>query len=461
MAETTEETPPVSAPPSRYALLPTVKSVGGGVALTLLTIGAVQIVSAFWFRIPQPSSPYLLAVVAAALLGGMRSGLISALIVFAFSAYITHEPGNHHLLVFSPEQTTRLALFGVTAPAMAILVGVLRRRNDDLLRETVRREIATERAAERAKAAARQAQADLDRERRIAVTLQSALLSPLPAETAFAGVGIGCCYEAAWNEAEVGGDFYDVFALDNQRIAVVVGDVSGKGLAAAAKTAEVKYTLRAVLYDLLVRHAPPGDDESEWRTAAGIALSHVNESFAQGHQGDSGSLNPSSLEAGTTLPAFVCLSVAILNAATGAGALVVAGMEPPVALRQGPAEIVGEILDAGGLPIGVLPDAAYDARDFRLAPGETLLFATDGVTESRRRGSPVLFGVDGLCRAAETVFQQIAAHDNAAAAPSPNSPAAPTTLDEHAARIVAAAKTFAGENTLKDDACVLLVRRQE
>ena len=90
-------------------------------------------------------------------------------------------------------------------------------------------------------------------ERQIAATFQRALL-PEIAEDAFPGLAVATLYEAAWAEAQVGGDFFDAFALDGGRVALVVGDVSGKGLAAAAHTAEVKYALRAFL-----RETPPPD----------------------------------------------------------------------------------------------------------------------------------------------------------------------------------------------------------
>jgi len=54
-------------------------------------------------------------------------------------------------------------------------------------------------------------------------------------------------YEAASEESLIGGDFADVFVLDDQQIAFVVGDVTGKGLTAASYTAEIKFALRAFL----------------------------------------------------------------------------------------------------------------------------------------------------------------------------------------------------------------------
>ncbi len=85
-----------------------------------------------------------------------------------------------------------------------------------------------------------------EREHRIAEALQRSLLL-LPPPEALAGLEVETVYQPAWDEAEVGGDYYDIFALENGRLALVVGDVSGKGLEAASRTAEIKFTLRAYL----------------------------------------------------------------------------------------------------------------------------------------------------------------------------------------------------------------------
>ncbi|HEX5324921.1 MAG TPA: DUF4118 domain-containing protein, partial [Capsulimonadaceae bacterium] len=84
------------------------------------------------------------------------------------------------------------------------------------------------------------------KEHRIATTLQEALQPRLP--EGVGGLALADHYTAALDEASVGGDFYDVFELEPGLWALVVGDVSGKGLAAAAQVAMVRNMLRAVLY---------------------------------------------------------------------------------------------------------------------------------------------------------------------------------------------------------------------
>jgi len=85
------------------------------------------------------------------------------------------------------------------------------------------------------------------REHRIASDLQAALIPTN--HNAIPGLNIGWCMEPALDEAEIGGDFFDVFPLDGETHAIVIGDVSGKGLAAAAQLAIVRNCIRMALYE--------------------------------------------------------------------------------------------------------------------------------------------------------------------------------------------------------------------
>ena len=408
------------------SLLGLVRTVIGGIVLTLAIIGFVESVSVRYFPIPQPSALYMIAVAAAALIGGLRSGLISALIVVAFSAYIVHDP-KYPPFHYSGEFTARLVLFTIGAPLMAVIVGLLRRRNDDLLREHMLRAHGEETA-----------KAERDREHRIVVTLQNAILSPIT-DNQFPGLDIGLRYEAAWAEAEIGGDFYDAFALDARTVAVVLGDISGKGLAAAAKTAEIKYTLRALLYEILRQ------DGETLKGISGAALGRVNAFLLRNETLSSHPIIEGSFE----IPTFACLMLTIIRTDTGEMDLAVAAMEPPIVVHRDDCGKLGyatEVLEAGGLPLGVDPNATYLSTAQSLSPGDTLVFATDGITESRRSDSQDMLGIAGLQLAAETAL---------AIASSKTEP-----LTTTAERIVASAKAFSGRDVLNDDACVILVRRQ-
>ena len=246
------------------------------------------------------------------------------------------------------------------------------------------------------------------REHHISATFQRALL-PEIAEDAFPGLTVSSLYEAALAEAQVGGDFFDAFTLDSERVALVVGDVSGKGLAAAAHTAEIKYALRAYL-----RETP----------APGRALSRLNAFVHDNHR----------LDDAADENTFVTLAVVVIHPATGEAAAAVAGAEPPLLLRaNGAAEPVRV---KGGL-LGMARETEYEAINFSLAPGDTVLLVTDGITEARR-------GLDfldyaGMRRLAQGVALASPVHEIGRA-------------------VLEGARAFAG-GALFDDACLLLARR--
>lgn len=249
--------------------------------------------------------------------------------------------------------------------------------------------------------------AAFERERRITETLQRSLLLKKP-EPIFAGLDVDTFYAPASDEALVGGDFFDVFALDGGRVALVVGDASGKGLSAAARTVEVKFALRAFLRE----HPFPA------RT-----LGRLN-SFVYD------SLRLDQREGGT----FVVLALVVIDPVSGESWFSLAGAEPPLVLRaNGDVETV----IAGGLPLGVEPDEVYPTVKRHLEPGDLVVIATDGITEARF-GDDFL-GPQGLLWLAQAARSL-------------------PTLCEAGDAIVEGARRFAG-GTLTDDVCLLLARR--
>src|SRR5207249_11626115 len=82
-----------------------------------------------------------------------------------------------------------------------------------------------------------------EHERNVAETLQRSFMPNVGAR--LKNFDLGQTYHPALQEAQVGGDFYDVFPLPEGRVALLMADVSGKGLPAAMQTAMVKYMLRA------------------------------------------------------------------------------------------------------------------------------------------------------------------------------------------------------------------------
>jgi serine phosphatase RsbU (regulator of sigma subunit) len=246
-------------------------------------------------------------------------------------------------------------------------------------------------------------------EKRIAETLQRAMLLR-PTEGQFPGLSVEPIYEAAWSEAEVGGDFYDAFTLPGNKVALVVGDVAGKGLAAAARSAEVKYALRVYL-----RESPSPSE----------AVTRLN-NFLCDVQGMDGRIGD----------AFVALAAAVIDPTTGEAQIVQAGLEPPLVQR---ADGTTETVEQGAMPLGILSGAEYRDDPLTLFPGDLLLLLTDGITEARAGREFFGFdGVEGVLRTFKT---------------------AETPLQVIGQSVVDEARAFGG-GTSRDDACLLLARRE-
>ena len=186
----------------------------------------------------------------------------------------------------------------------------------------------------------------------VAQTLQASLLpAALPD---IPGATVAAQYVASGDGMDVGGDFYDVFALDDGSWILVIGDVLGKGAEAAAVTALARYTVRAVA----------GRSPSPAATLA--------------------ALNDEMLRQRNPDRRFVTAVLARLEPhADGGARLVVAsgGHPPPVLLRAGGG---AEVVPCPGTLLGVEPDARSFDQEIELGPGDTLVLYTDGVTEASR-----------------------------------------------------------------------------
>jgi sigma-B regulation protein RsbU (phosphoserine phosphatase) len=196
--------------------------------------------------------------------------------------------------------------------------------------------------------------------RRIAEALQRSLLPPTLPEVE--GIDFGAEYVPTGEGVDVGGDFYDVVGLDDGRWLVVVGDVSGKGVHAATVTGLVREVTRT-----LVRDGRPLPE----------ALARLNETLVERGSGR-----------------FCTLALAAVTPRMNGQldvSLYLAGHDRPVLLHaDGRTSLVGE----SGTALGLLKKVSSPQAKVSLAPGETLVFYTDGVTE-RRRG-PELYGVERL-----------------------------------------------------------------
>lgn len=195
-------------------------------------------------------------------------------------------------------------------------------------------------------------------EMRTAALIQSAMLPdgapcrPLP----------GLALAAAMAPARhVGGDFYDYFPIDARRLAIAVGDVSGKGVPAALFMAIARTVLRTV--------ARAGGSAAEILAAANAALCEDNAEAM-----------------------FVTVALAVVDAETGAADIASAGHEEIYLV--GRAGRVAKLAPTGPA-LGLFPEARFGARSETLAPGDWIVFATDGVTEAFSATGEV-FGNDRL-----------------------------------------------------------------
>ncbi|HVW47463.1 MAG TPA: SpoIIE family protein phosphatase [Solirubrobacterales bacterium] len=234
----------------------------------------------------------------------------------------------------------------------------------------------------------------------IARNLQLGLRPPRPAPVP--GLESAVVFEAAGRGIEIGGDLYDVLPTDDG-CWVLVGDVAGKGSAAAGVSVAVRHAVRGLTREV---------DEPE------EILARVNELLLEG----------------TGLHDFATAVLVRLRRDeedrwTLAAAS--AGHPPPVHVRAGGARLLG-----GGTVLGALHDAKVQRHDAVFAPGDTLLFCTDGWLEAgppSEHRDPL-----ELARLAEYL--------------------APLALEEMTARLRGDAVSRAG-GTLRDDIVLLALRR--
>jgi serine phosphatase RsbU (regulator of sigma subunit)/pSer/pThr/pTyr-binding forkhead associated (FHA) protein len=219
-----------------------------------------------------------------------------------------------------------------------------------------------------------------------------------------AGYELFACLHPA---REVSGDLYDFFPLPDGRLALFVGDVSGKGMPAA---------LFMVAVRTLARHlAPLGSGPAE-------TLTRLNDALAAD--------NPSLM--------FVTLAYAIYEPPTGETVLAAGGHPPPLLWR--PDGRIDEVELPPGRVLGYpAPGLRLGERRLTLAPGEALAFYSDGFTEAFAPDGERMFGVEGLQSALRA--------------------GAGLMLAEAGARARDAVRQFTASRELQDDQALLLLRR--
>ena len=244
----------------------------------------------------------------------------------------------------------------------------------------------------------------LRRELDIAASIQRALLPKGP--PAGSPDGAFDLYAVVVPATEVGGDFYDYFMIDATRLGFVVADVSGKGVGAAIYMAVSRTLLRAAA---LVNPT---------FTAVGI-VSRLNELLCL-----------SAADAGM----FVTVCYGILDLATGELEYATAGHPQPFLISSSG---VRELPKAPGTVVGMMEDLPFGTLNATMAPGDTLMFFSDGVNEAMNEAKE-LFSV---ARTGDFLRQ-----------------VPPGTSGEMTNAVVTEVKRYTGTAPQADDITVLIVR---
>jgi phosphoserine phosphatase RsbU/P len=205
---------------------------------------------------------------------------------------------------------------------------------------------------------------------------------------------------------QVGGDYFDYRELDGNRLAILVGDVAGKGVPAALLMAKASTELSVFL--------SAGNSPVD-------VVSTVNRRFI--------TRSPNG--------AFMTLVLAVLDWTGHRISLVNAGHLRPL-LRHTDGTVVEMGAEQFGLPLGILPDVQYRQTEFGMQPGEALLLVTDGITEAHFDGDGKLYGTRRLRERYGS---------------------ASGTAAEIGQWILDDIRRFVGDNPPTDDTCLLCVRR--
>ena len=178
----------------------------------------------------------------------------------------------------------------------------------------------------------------------------------------------GLSYSARCRQVRaLGGDCYDFLPLPHNRLALAVGDASGKSLAAALIISSVQSSLR---------------------TAASFAESDAASVLR--------AVNSQAL-ASSLAGWYATLFYGVFDGAMGTLRYVNAGHNPPIVIRQDRSMIR---LETGGVPVGIFPSWTYEEGLVRLNAGDLIIAYTDGVTEALNPAGEE-WGVEGLRQAAD------------------------------------------------------------
>jgi serine phosphatase RsbU (regulator of sigma subunit) len=206
---------------------------------------------------------------------------------------------------------------------------------------------------------------------------------------------------------QVGGDYFDYIELPGKRLAIVVADVSGKGMPAALLMVKLSAEVR---YALVSEAGPTG------------ALARLNAQFSQSNWADR----------------FVTMAIAVLDLDRHEVQLANAGHLPPLIRRyEGGVEPVG--LDQVSGPLGVIDDLYCEQVTLPLTPGDSVVMFTDGISEAMNMNNDLY----GLGRITEQVG------------------GAAGTVKQLGDQILQDVKRFVGKRSQSDDMCLLCYGRKK
>jgi PAS domain S-box-containing protein len=245
----------------------------------------------------------------------------------------------------------------------------------------------------------------LEHEHTIASQLQVALQPDVPSSVP--GLTLSKYYEPALPESGVGGDFIDCFETAPGVSCLIVGDLSGKGLAAATQVATVRNMLRFAVYER--------SDLADQITTLNAILANYN-----------------------LLPGFATLFVGRYDANEQTLTYVNCGQEPAL-LRYAATGIV-EQFGPTGLVLGAVPESEYVESTVQLGTGDVLAIFTDGLTEAGPSRTQLL-GIDGVSKLLEEAARSL--------------PGTKITAEVLALEMIKGVDRYASEG-IRDDVCLLV-----
>lgn len=231
----------------------------------------------------------------------------------------------------------------------------------------------------------------------IAATLQQNFVHPLPE---LEGWQFGLATESASAAALIGGDFHDVVAVEPHGLTVLLGDVEGKGIAAAGLTETVRAATRVLVLSA---------------TSPRYVLDRLNRLLQHDER------------------QLVTALFAHINRVSGILTMGSAGHPAPLLLRRDGS--IRPVALTPGPPLGAFTDGDYLVATSRISSDDALVFYTDGVTEARREGR--FFAENGVIEALR--------------------PCAGSSAQDIADRLRDAVTAFADD--LRDDVHILVVKR--